>query len=89
MQIFGQNIFGLQPGDENYLYSGEISYVLDRIVKVVFSVTKQQRLGNLSIESTNVLSASGSISTLQGTNPTGLMSFSQTTATRKASLFIE
>lgn len=90
MQIFGQNIFGVYGlEDLTNLYSGEISIVLDRIVKTLLSVTKQQRLCVLSLNSTSTSLVSGNLSMADAKKKKATLSLGQTSSLHGASLYIE
>lgn len=89
MQIFGQNIFGLQA-EQDYVYSGEISYELDRLIKALFSVTSQDRLSDLSVilASNQSQLASIMVSSSPEAHST-IISISSDNPAHKASLSIE
>lgn len=90
MQIFGQNIFGIYTlEDLSALYSGEISIILDRIVKTLLSVTKQQRLCVLSLNSTSTSLVSGNLSMADTKKKKATLSLGHTSSLHGASLYIE
>jgi hypothetical protein len=90
MQIFGQNIFGIYEYSQGDIYYGEISLVLDRLIKAFLSVTSQERFAVLSIATSSVQLRTADIMILS--NPTinsAALNISNNTQVHTASISIE